>query len=82
LVRRGYAGVESGEGSMLVDPRLPPQLETIKYSLLVKGCWLDVSLANKQLTLSNRPGNEGDVKVTLRGQEAVLDPGRSIEMTF
>ena len=82
LVRRGYAGVESGEGLMLVDPRLPPQLETIKYSLLVKGCWLDVSLANKQLTLSNRPGNEGDVKVTLRGQEAVLDPGRSIEMTF
>ena len=66
---------------MSVDPRLPPQLATVRYSLLVGECWLDVALANGQLTLSNRPGNEADVKVKLRGREAVLSPGRSVEAT-
>ncbi len=79
LVRRGYAGVEPGEGSVSVDPRLPRQLTTVRYSLLVGECWLDVSMADGQLTLSNRPGNEADVKVKLRGREAVLGPGRSME---
>jgi trehalose/maltose hydrolase-like predicted phosphorylase len=78
LVRRGFAGVEPGVRSVSVDPRLPPQLATLRYSLLVGGCWLDISLADGLLTLSNRPGNEADVKVKLRGREVVLGPGRSM----
>ena len=82
LVRRGYAGVEPCEGWVSVDPRLPLQLATVRYSLLVGECWVDVSLANGQLTLSNRPGNEMDVKVKLRDREAVLGPGQLMEATF
>jgi trehalose/maltose hydrolase-like predicted phosphorylase len=82
LVRRGYAGVEPGERSVSVDPRLPPQLATVRYALLVGECWLDVCLAHGQLMLSNRPGNEADVNVRLRGREAVLGPGQSIELTL
>ena len=80
LVRRGYAGIEPGEGSVSVDPRPPPQLATVRYSLLVGECWLDVGLVDGQLTLSNRLGNKADVKVKLRGREAVLGSGRSIEV--
>ncbi len=82
LVRRGFAGVEPGDGLVSVDPRLPPQLATVRYSLLVGECWLDVGLANGQLTLSNRSSNEADVKVKLRGRKAVLGPGRSMEATL
>jgi trehalose/maltose hydrolase-like predicted phosphorylase len=82
LVRRGFAGVEPGAGSVSIDPRLPPQLATLRYSLLVGGCWLDVGLVDGLLTLSNRPGNEADMKVKLRGREAVLGPGRSMETSI
>jgi alpha,alpha-trehalase len=82
LVRRRYAGVEQGEGSVSVDPQLPPQLATVQYSLLVGKSWLDVGLADGQLALSNRPGNEADVKVKLRGRAAVLGPGQSMEVTL
>jgi trehalose/maltose hydrolase-like predicted phosphorylase len=82
LVRRGYVGVEPGEGSVSVDPRLPPQLATVRYTLLVGECWLDVGLADGQLVLSNRPGNEADLKVKLKDREAVLDPGQSMEVTL
>jgi alpha,alpha-trehalase len=81
LVRRGYAGVGWDEGSVSVDPRLPPQLTTVRYSLLVGESWFDVSLANGKLTLSNRLGNEAAVKVKLQGREAVLSPGGSVEAT-
>jgi alpha,alpha-trehalase len=81
LVRRGYAGVGWDEGSVSVDPRLPPQLTTVRYSLLVGESWFDVSLANGKLTLSNRLGNEAAVKVKLQGREAVLRPGGSVEAT-
>ncbi|MGZ4952746.1 MAG: glycoside hydrolase family 65 protein [Halobacteriota archaeon] len=80
LVRRGFAGVEPVEGGVLVDPRLPPQLASVRYSLLVRECWLDVDLTNGQLTLSNRSGNEADVRVKLRDQETVLSPGRSMKV--
>jgi len=79
LVRRGFAGVEPVEESVLVDPRVPPQLATMRYSLLVRECWLDIGFANGQLILSNRSDNEADVKIKMRGREAVLGPGRSIE---
>jgi len=82
LVRRGFAGVEPGAGSVSIDPRLPPQLATLRYSLLVGGCWLDVGLVDGLLTLSNRLGNEADMKVKLRGREAVLGPGRSMETSI
>ncbi len=81
LVRRGFAGVEPAEGLVSVDPRLPPQLASVQYSLLVRECWLDVDLTNGQLTISNRSGNEADVKVKLRDQEAVLSPGRSMKVS-
>jgi len=79
LVRRRFAGVEPVAESVLVDPRLPPQLATVWYSLLVRECWLDIGLANGQLILSNRSDNEADVKIKMRGQEVALGPGRSIE---
>jgi trehalose/maltose hydrolase-like predicted phosphorylase len=79
LARRGYAGVEPCEGSVSVEPQLPQLLTTLRYSVLVGESWLDVSLADGQLTLSNRPGNETDVKVNLRGRKTVLGPGQSIE---
>jgi alpha,alpha-trehalase len=79
LVRRRYAGVEPSEGSVSVDPRLPSQLATVRYSLLVGDCWLDVSVVDEQLILSNRLGNEADVQVKLRGRTTMLSPGRSIE---
>ena len=82
LVRRGFAGVEPGDGLVSVDPRLLPQLATVRVLLLVGECWLDVGLANGQLTLSNRSSNEADVKVKLRGRKAVLGPGRSMEATL
>ncbi|MGZ4912168.1 MAG: glycosyl hydrolase family 65 protein [Halobacteriota archaeon] len=52
----------------------------MRYSLLVQECWLDVDLTNGQLTLSNRSGNEADVRVKLRDQETVLSPGRSMKV--
>ncbi len=80
VVRRGFAGVEPTEGTVSVNPRLPPQLATVRYALTVGGCWLDVDLANGQLKLTNRPGNEASVRITLHGQDAVLGPGQSREV--
>lgn len=79
LVRRRFVGVEPGEGSVAVDPRLPPQLATVRYSLLVRQCWLDVDLADGYLKLSNLAGNQREVKVNTRGREIVLDPGGSMQ---
>lgn len=47
LVRCGFAGVEPGSVSVSVDPRLPPQLATLRYSPLVGRCWLDVWLGGR-----------------------------------
>ena len=82
LVRRGFAGVEPREGSVAVDPRLPPQLTTVRYPLLVGQYWLDVDLADGCLKLSNVAGNAGTVKVNVRGREIVLNPGESTHTTI
>jgi trehalose/maltose hydrolase-like predicted phosphorylase len=82
LVRRAYAGVEAGAGLVAVDPRVPSQLTVVRYALLAAQRWLDVSFANGQLELSNRPSNEAEVKVKLRGREVVVSPGKSIKAAF
>ncbi len=79
LMRRGLVGVEPGGDFVSVDARLPPQLTTVRYATLVRGCWLDVALANGRLTMSNRSGNKAGVKIKLRDQEALLGPGQSVE---
>ncbi len=44
LVRRGFAGVEPGAGSVSIDPRLPPQLATLRVLAARRGV-----LARRQL---------------------------------
>ncbi len=82
VVRRGFAGVKASAGIVSVDPRPPSQLETLRYSLLVGGSWIDIDVANGQLRLSNRADNEAVLKVTLREREVGLDPGSSAEMAL
>jgi trehalose/maltose hydrolase-like predicted phosphorylase len=82
LVRRGFAGAEPHEGSVMVDPRLPPQLTTVRYPLLVGQCWLDVDLADGCLKLSNLAGNAGKVKINVRGRKILLNPGESTQTTI
>jgi len=79
LVRRGYAGVEPGGGGVTVQPMVPPQIGRLRFSLLLRGTWLDVDLgADRRLTLTARDDGEADVKVTLSGREATLRPGESV----
>ena len=82
LVRRGYMGVELGEQAMSVDPRLPPQLTTVRCSLLFADRWLDIGVQDGRLAVTNRDGNEGSVTVDLRGRESVLEPGETAELTL
>lgn len=79
LVRRGYLGLELVGGCVSLDPRLPSQLPTLAFSLLVRDRWLDVAVRDGRVTVTSRAGNDGDVTVDLRGSRVVLDPGGSVE---
>ena len=75
LVRRGYLGLETRDGTLAFDPRLPSRIRELRYSLSFGGRWVDVSVADGRLTVRNRASGGAPLTVRLRKRTAVLAPG-------
>nr|MBC8157939.1 hypothetical protein [Alphaproteobacteria bacterium] len=54
LVQRVYTGLEIREGVLFFNPRLPSQLESIKFAIRYRGMRIDVHVAKDKLSISPR----------------------------
>ncbi len=80
LVQRCYAGIETRDDTLWLDPRLPDEMPRLELSLHYRGHRLEVDIDRDRLWVRARPGVAAPIRLGLRGEVTTLAAGQAREI--
>ena len=75
---RGVGGTVLREDKVEINPHMIPWWKQVKYSVKWHGKTLQISLSNEEVQVCSTSDNTGDVLISLRGENYLLAPGKSV----
>jgi trehalose/maltose hydrolase-like predicted phosphorylase len=78
----GFGGVSLSEKGLRVDPRLPPQWTGLRFSLVLRGEVVRVSIDRREIVLTAENGRGVELPLTVGGQSRTLRSGETIRQTY
>jgi alpha,alpha-trehalase len=78
LVQRGYAGLETREDILWLDPAIPEELGYLSFEIRYRGHLIELHITNEQLTITTRPGEANPIRVGI-GDRIVEVPAGTTE---
>ncbi len=82
LVQRCYAGVETRNGVLRLDPAIPDELGRLNFSVQYHGTWVDCEMTGELVTVAVPPGPGDPIPVAVAGQHFDVAPGSRREITL
>jgi alpha,alpha-trehalase len=79
LVQRCYAGIETRQDRLRLNPYLPGDLKEVRFDILYRQHWINVIITHSRLTLKARPGTAAPIKVGFRDELIELKADDTIE---
>ncbi len=79
LIQRCYAGGETREDRLQLNPYLPSELKKLRFDILYRQHWIDLVITQKRLTLKARPSTAAPIKVGIRDKLIDLKADETIE---
>ena len=79
LIQRCYAGGETRQDRLQLNPYLPSELKELRFDILYRQHWIDLVITQKRLTLKARPGTAAPIKVGIRDKLVNLKANETIE---
>jgi len=80
FVQRGLLGLEIYNGVFLLDPRLPDELRSLRFSIHYRGSWLDLDLDHKRFIIGVPSDWPGPEHITVSGTRLMLQAGHRLEL--
>lgn len=77
LIQRCYTGLETRSGALMLNPRLPEQVERLVTTVHYRRQILDLEITQERLTVSSRVMTAHPITVTYRGESREMSPGQS-----
>ncbi|TVR26793.1 MAG: glycoside hydrolase family 65 protein [Ilumatobacter sp.] len=75
----GFGGLDALEGTLVLNPRLPPEWEALEFEVVLRRQRASVRAEQHQLTVTAGHGNTAAIPVQCRDDAVVqLEPGRSL----
>jgi trehalose/maltose hydrolase-like predicted phosphorylase len=68
-------GMRAAGDALRFDPALPPEVKNLRFSVHYRGHRVDVTLAEDRLSVTSRPGRASPIKILVRDETRVLEPG-------
>jgi alpha,alpha-trehalase len=75
LLQRCYLGIETRDDVLWLNPLLPPEIQSLTLDVRYRRRWLNLAVANGELTVEAQDWGEGAVRVGLGGEVVELRPG-------
>lgn len=82
VVQRCYAGIETGDGVLWLDPCLPcvdNEVERLKTRIRYRGHWMSIELDRERLHVAFEKSWSGAAKVGFNGDIVQLGPGETAD---
>ncbi len=80
IAQRCYAGIDTHDGVLWLNPRLPHEISCIELPVRYRGHWLDLLITHERISVSFRRGWSPEVRVGVRGEIYTFEPGQSREI--
>ena len=80
LVQRGFTGIETREGVLWLDPRLPEELTRVRFKIRYRRHWgLEIEVTKDRIRVSARPADADPMKLGIAGEIVELRAGSTVE---
>ena len=80
LVQRCYLGLETRDGGLWLNPRLPTELPFLRAELVYRGQWLTVDATQERLRLRATPCQARPVSVAAPGAARTMSGGDTLDI--
>ena len=77
LIQRCYTGLETRSGALMLNPRLPKEVQRLEAVVHYRRQILDLEMTQEHLTVSSRVMTAHPITVAYRGQTREMSPGQS-----
>jgi alpha,alpha-trehalase len=79
LIQRGFAGIETREEVLWLNPTLPEEIKELRFKLRYRRHWgIEVEITRDRIEVSARPANTYPIKVGIMGEISELAAGGSV----
>jgi alpha,alpha-trehalase len=75
LLQRCYLGIEIRDNAIWFDPHLPSEVRSLALDIRYRRRWMNITVANGELTVEVEEWGEGAARVGLGGEPVELLPG-------
>lgn len=75
LLQRCYPGLQTRDGTLILDPALPSEITALNLALSYRGHQLTAGITHDRITVSSARSEAAPVTLTLAGQQVLLRPG-------
>jgi alpha,alpha-trehalase len=82
VLQRCYLGIETRDDVIWLNPLLPAEVSTLSLDICYRRQWINLTVADGQLTVKLPDSNEGTVCVGLDGEIVELSPGDRQQLTL
>ncbi|MEF2553590.1 glycosyl hydrolase family 65 protein [Aurantimonas sp. A2-1-M11] len=77
LIQRCYTGIETRSGVLMLNPRLPDEVQRLDATVRYRRQILDLKITQECLTVSSRVATAHPVTISYRGRTREMSPGQS-----
>lgn len=77
LIQRCYTGIETRSGALMLNPRLPQEVQRLQTIVRYRRQILDLEITQERLTVSSREMTAYPITIAYRGQTREMSPGQS-----
>ncbi|MEW6516518.1 MAG: beta-phosphoglucomutase [candidate division FCPU426 bacterium] len=78
----GFAGMRLRDNGFAFTPKLPKRWKGLRFKLLHRNRWLEVSLNHRQVTVTLAPGAASAMKVTVGDRTVTVQPGQRTSIGY
>ena len=82
MAMRCFTGMRAQGETLRFDPALPPDVNSLRFSIHYRGHRLEVSLSLNRMSVSARPGTAPPIKIRVRDETGELAPGKQAVFTL
>ena len=82
VLQRCFAGVETREDSLLLNPYWPPELGTLEFTIRYRGHILTLHVSGDRVRVSAGGGVDTPIRLRYRDEVTELSPGQKAEVPY
>jgi trehalose/maltose hydrolase-like predicted phosphorylase len=82
IVQRCYSGLEIRDGTLWLNPRIPQEIEELKFQIRYRSHWIKLWVTQEKIQIDFENGWGDSVEINVQGTSKILEKSESLEFNL